>query len=158
LSLAGVALGSNLGNRRELLDAAVVRLAALGEVVVCSSWIETEPEGGVDQPRYLNGVLLLETALAPLPLLHGLLEVEQGLGRARPYQRAPRTMDLDLLFYDDQVVHSVELQLPHPRMTRRRFVLEPLAVIAPTWRHPTLDLTAHELLEGFVPSTSGLDS
>jgi 2-amino-4-hydroxy-6-hydroxymethyldihydropteridine diphosphokinase len=99
-----------------------------------------------DQPWYVNGVASVETALAPLALLEALLAVEAGFGRRRSVPDAARTLDLDLLDYDGRLCATATLELPHPRLHERRFVLAPLCDIAPEWRHPRLGLTAAELL------------
>jgi 2-amino-4-hydroxy-6-hydroxymethyldihydropteridine diphosphokinase len=164
---AAVALGSNLesrfGDRRANLLEAVRRLGELGGVQSVSSFYETEPVGFVAQPRFLNGALVLETALEPVALMRGLLAVEQGMGRERlgAVVKGPRVIDLDLLIYLDQngdaaVMTTEELTLPHPEMQERRFVLEPLAEIAPGMVHPVLGLTVQEMLERLLPSTENL--
>jgi len=122
----------------------------LGEVRGVSSFLETEPVGFVAQPRFLNGALVLETALEPLALMRGLLAVEKAMGRDRggvAMAKGPRAIDLDLLLYDEVVMATEELTLPHPEMQERRFVLEPLAEIAPGLVHPVLRLTVGEMLE-----------
>jgi 2-amino-4-hydroxy-6-hydroxymethyldihydropteridine diphosphokinase len=148
-AVAAVALGSNLesrfGDRRANLLEAVRRVGELGEVRSVSSFYETEPVGFVAQPQFLNGALVLETALEPLALMRGLLAVEQAMGRVRVVAKGPRVIDLDLLLYGDVVMNTEELTLPHPEMQERRFVLEPLAEIAPGMVHPVLGLTVGEL-------------
>jgi 2-amino-4-hydroxy-6-hydroxymethyldihydropteridine diphosphokinase len=128
---AYVALGSNLGDRKAILRAAVDRLAETTgiEVVAVSRLRETDPVGPVqDQPRFLNGAVALETTLAPRDLLDRLLEVERELGRTREGPPGgPRTLDLDLLLYGEQRIDEPGLQVPHPRLHERPFVLEPLA-------------------------------
>jgi 2-amino-4-hydroxy-6-hydroxymethyldihydropteridine diphosphokinase len=132
---AYVGLGSNLGDREALLRAALDALAAEPgvEVVAVSTLRETEPVGYLDQPPFLNGVAVLETGLRPRALLDLLLAVEAGLGRDRAAVPAqgPRTVDLDLLLYDDARIREESLQIPHPRLHERAFVLEPLAEVAP---------------------------
>jgi 2-amino-4-hydroxy-6-hydroxymethyldihydropteridine diphosphokinase len=161
--LAAVALGSNLkssfGDREANLREAVRRIGGLGEVRAVSSFYDTEPVGFLEQPRFLNGALLLETELEPVALLRGLLGVERAMGRIRggreregalakgAIAKGPRVIDLDLLLYGDVVMAAEELRLPHPEMQERRFVLEPLAEIAPQWVHPVLGVTVRELLE-----------
>lgn len=117
-------------------------------MVAVSSFVDTEPVGYTDQPRFLNAAVLLETARPPHELLRGLLAVEAGMGRVRAGvpAKGPRIVDLDLLFVGEQVVDSPELVLPHPAMAERAFVLEPLAELAPGWRHPTLRTTVAEML------------
>ena len=150
--LAAIALGSNLesrfGDREANLREAVRRIEGLGEVRAVSSFYDTEPVGYLDQPRFLNAALILETELKPAALMQGLLSVERTMGRERlgAIAKGPRVIDLDLLLYGDWVLWSEELMLPHPAMAERRFVLEPLAEIAPNWVHPVLGVTVRELL------------
>ena len=157
-SLAAIALGSNLvsrfGDREANLREAVRRIEALGEVRAVSSFYDTEPVGYREQPRFLNAAILLKTELGPRELMRGLLGVERAMGRKRGGQehegavpKGPRVIDLDLLLYGDWVLWAEDLILPHPRMEERRFVLEPLAEIAPEWVHPVLGITVRELLE-----------
>jgi 2-amino-4-hydroxy-6-hydroxymethyldihydropteridine diphosphokinase len=142
-----IALGSNLGDRRAHLAWAVERLGAHLTRLRMSSVIETEPfEVAEPQPAYLNAVVTGETDLLPDALLDVLLELERQQGRVRHGPRAPRTLDLDLLLYGDQVIDSPRLTVPHPRFRERRFVLEPLAEVAPDWRDPVTGRTAVELL------------
>jgi 2-amino-4-hydroxy-6-hydroxymethyldihydropteridine diphosphokinase len=144
--LAYISGGSNLGDRREHLDRAITLLAEkAGRVRKISSLYETEPVGFRDQPWFLNVALELETGLAPEELLHHCWEIENGEGRTRPFANAPRTLDLDLLLYDDLVLATPSLVVPHPRMAERRFVLEPLAEIAPDVLHPVLKATIRAL-------------
>ena len=153
-ALAAIALGSNLhssvsgvgGDRAANLREAVRRLGALGEVRAVSSFCDTAPVGLVAQPRFLNAAALLETAMEPVDLLRGMLEVERAMGRVRGVAKGPRVIDLDLLLYGDRVDASEELVLPHPEMERRAFVLEPLAEIAPGMVHPVLRMTVSEML------------
>lgn len=132
--VAFIALGSNLGDSRALLDAAVCELDEHEDlrVVGRSSWHETDPVGGPpDQPRFLNGVVRCETSLAPRELLHLLQAIEDRAGRVRDVPDGPRTLDLDLLFYDHENLRDPDLILPHPRLEERLFVLEPLNELAP---------------------------
>jgi 2-amino-4-hydroxy-6-hydroxymethyldihydropteridine diphosphokinase len=131
---AFVGLGANLGDREESLGRALdlLRTRPGLEVVAVSSVRETEPVGYLDQPRFLNAAAELETSLAPREVLDVLLEVEHELGRTRDGPRfGPRTIDLDLLVYGDEVVDEPGLEVPHPRLHERRFALEPLAELAP---------------------------
>jgi 2-amino-4-hydroxy-6-hydroxymethyldihydropteridine diphosphokinase len=153
-ALAAIALGSNLesrfGDREANLQEAVRRIEALGEVRAVSSFYDTEPVGYLEQPRFLNAALVVETELKPVALMQGLLSIERAMGREREgaVAKGPRVIDLDLLLYGDWVMWSEELMLPHPAMAERRFVLEPLAEIAPEWVHPVLGVTVRELLAG----------
>jgi 2-amino-4-hydroxy-6-hydroxymethyldihydropteridine diphosphokinase len=143
-----VAIGSNLGERTSLCAEAQRRLACLPEtfVVRASALIETPPQEGAGGGPFLNGVIELETALSPEQLLAATQGIEAALGRPPDHARGrARTMDLDILLYDDRVLRRGMLEIPHPRMTGRRFVLEPLAAIAPEVRHPILGLTAAEM-------------
>src|ERR1700761_4308229 len=133
MAIAYIALGSNLGNRRQNLAAACDLLQTAGRVVGCSSLYETEPVGLLDQPPFLNGVVALDTTSPPLTLLHQLLAIERKLGRDRAHgiPKGPRIVDLDLLLVGDVILTEPELTLPHPALDERRFVLSPLAEIAP---------------------------
>jgi 2-amino-4-hydroxy-6-hydroxymethyldihydropteridine diphosphokinase len=131
---AYVGLGANLGDRETTIRAAVDALAAEEgiEVVALSMLRETEPIGVGEQPRFLNGAVALDTTLTARELLDRLLEIEQRFGRVRiPGEHGPRTLDLDLLLYGGEVIDGPGLEVPHPRLHERRFVLEPLAELAP---------------------------
>jgi 2-amino-4-hydroxy-6-hydroxymethyldihydropteridine diphosphokinase len=143
---AAFGLGSNLGDRRAHLEAAVRGLAGLGEVLAVSSFRETAPVGGPPQPAYLNAAVVVATELEPLALLHAAQEIERRAGRERGVVWGPRTLDLDLLLYGDRTLREPGLVVPHPRLHERRFVLEPLAEIALDWPVPGLGRTVGELL------------
>jgi 2-amino-4-hydroxy-6-hydroxymethyldihydropteridine diphosphokinase len=147
-----IALGSNLGDRQTYLTQGIQALRASGTLshIDVSSFIETEPEGVSGQPPFLNAALLAETYLEPRALLELLLETERHLGRLRPFDRAPRTLDLDLILYGGRVVAEPDLQVPHPRFRERRFVLEPLAELAPDLIDPVTGRTIAELLLDLV--------
>lgn len=132
-----IALGSNLGESQQILEQAIQQLDTHSEVRVSavSSWYETLPVGP-EQPNYLNGCALLTTSLSPGNLLATLLKIENEFGRVRQERWGARTLDLDILLYDDQVLETEHLQIPHPRMRERAFVLVPLAEIAPNWLDP----------------------
>ena len=147
---AWIGLGSNLGDREATLEAAVRDLGSLGEVLRVSSYYETAPVGFLDQPCFVNAALELRTELAPLVLLQALLVIEREHGREREAGETrfgPRTLDLDILFYGDRTVEEACLEIPHPRLHERRFVLEPLCEIAPDLVHPKLGVTVSTLLE-----------
>lgn len=150
MALALLSLGSNLGDRHGNLQTALSVLSrAPGLRLIASSrWLETQPIGGPGgQGAFLNGAALLETSLPPLALLSLLLEIETQLGRRRAERWAARTLDLDLLLYDNVVLESPELTLPHPRMAYRRFVLAPAVEVAPRMVHPLLGWTVQRLWE-----------
>ncbi len=157
-SLALIGLGTNLGDRAAHLQAAVRALRCHGKILAVSSVYETAPVGMQDQPAFLNAAVQLSTPLPPEALLRELLEIERSRGRDRrresetpPTTRGgPRTLDLDLLLYDDQILATPQLVLPHPGLHLRRFVLTPLVEIAPETRHPVLDRTLQELLDALL--------
>lgn len=141
--LAYVGLGSNLGDRRAALDGALAELAPRR----VSRVVETAPWGLAEQPPFLNAVAELETPLPPRALLDRLLDLERRFGRRRDVRWGPRTLDLDLLLYGDRQVREEGLDVPHPRLAERRFVLESLAELCPDRPVPGLDRSVRQLLE-----------
>ncbi|MDR0842625.1 MAG: 2-amino-4-hydroxy-6-hydroxymethyldihydropteridine diphosphokinase, partial [Acidobacteriota bacterium] len=147
MTIAYISAGSNLGDRKTHLDFGAKALAGKGTLLRRSSFFETEPVGYADQPWFLNQVFALETELTPHELLALCNAIELEAGRVRTFRNAPRPLDLDILLYGDEVIDAPNLIVPHPRMAERRFVLEPLAEIAPDLRHPTLGVAIRELLQ-----------
>ena len=143
--LAYLSLGSNVGDRAANLRTSITRLETLGEVRAVSSFYETEPVEFTEQPWFVNCAVALETGKSPSQLLHSLLDLEQEMGRRRTQSKGPRTIDLDILLFGDQVIDEPGLTIPHPALAQRRFVLEPLAEIAPDVIQPTLGKTIREL-------------
>ena len=154
MSVAFIGLGSNLGDRVGNIQKAIGEISKLGYVSTVSSLYETEPVGVENQPDFINCVIKLEISLSPYGLLVSLQSIEKGLGRERERREKwePRTIDLDIIFYDDLVIETHGLTIPHPRAHLRRFVLEPLCEIAPDFIHPTLKVTVSKLLEGLANS------
>lgn len=141
-----LSLGSNLGDREKNLRTAIAALAdAKVRVTRVSSFYETEPVDLREQPWFLNCAVQGETELPPLDLLRALRGIESRMGSKKLVSKGPRLIDLDILLYDNQTIETPELQIPHPRMLTRRFVLAPLAEIAPTLKHPRWEGTATEL-------------
>ena len=142
-----LSLGSNLGDRGAILQTAIASLAKAGvRVKKISSFYETEPVDYLDQPWFVNCVVEGETALVPLELLKELHKIEAQLGRKKEFAKGPRLLDVDILLYGNETIDSPELQIPHPRMLQRNFVLAPLAEIAPLLKLTAWSGTAAQLL------------
>jgi 2-amino-4-hydroxy-6-hydroxymethyldihydropteridine diphosphokinase len=146
-----LSLGSNVGDREGHLREAIRRLGSVGRVAAVSSCYETEPVEVANQAWFLNCAVALQTAMAPGQLMTALLDVEREMGRQRIQSKGPRTVDIDILLFGDAVVDTEGLTIPHPAMHQRRFVLEPLAEIAPEAWHPGLKKTIRQLL-GDLPA------
>jgi 2-amino-4-hydroxy-6-hydroxymethyldihydropteridine diphosphokinase len=146
-----LSLGSNVGAREAHLRDAQVRLEAIGRVIAASSFYETEPVEFIQQPWFLNCVLAIETEKTPQQLMAAILSIEEEMGRRRLQKKGPRSIDIDILLFDDVVMESKELTVPHPAMDQRRFVLEPLAEIAPEMVHPVFKKTIRELRDALPP-------
>jgi len=145
-NLVYISLGSNVGDRSANLRGTTERLGEVGLVKAKSGFYETEPVELRDQPWFLNSVVALDTNLTPVELLKKVLAIEHEMGRIRTRDKGPRSIDIDILLFGDQLIEERGLKIPHPAMHQRRFVLEPLAEIAPEVVHPQLRKTARELL------------
>src|SRR5205807_4237435 len=147
---AYLSLGSNLDDRAAKLEEAVHRLEAFGRITAKSSVYETEPVEVETQPWFLNCAIGMETPMTSQELLATVLAIEQSMGRRRTQHKGPRLIDIDILFFNDSVEDSAALTIPHPALHQRRFVLEPLAEIAPDHLHPVLKKTVREMLDGLT--------
>ena len=145
--IAYIGIGSNVGDREGNCRSAVAQLKEAGKITALSSFFETEPVGDREQRDFINAVAAVETELPPARLLEVCRAIEERLGRKRTERWGPRTADLDILLYGDLVVDGPGLTIPHPRMAERRFVLAPLAEIAPDAVEPRLQRTAAQLLD-----------
>jgi 2-amino-4-hydroxy-6-hydroxymethyldihydropteridine diphosphokinase len=151
-----LSLGSNLGDRECNLEESTRQISEFAVIKKSSGIYETEPWGLKDQPRFLNQVILVETKLAPEELLSHLKTIEQKMGRKKTVHYGPRLIDLDILFYDDLLLKTPDLIIPHPHITERAFVLVPLAEIAPNMIHPQHNKTIRELLKAVEKSSVSL--
>jgi len=144
-----ISFGSNMGNKEEHIENGIRALKNNPAIRMkrCSEYIVTEPYGGVEQDNFVNGALVLETYLNPYELLELIHEIEKSENRERTLRWGPRTLDMDILFYDDLILDSEELTIPHIDMANRTFVLEPLSQIAPYKRHPLNQMTVKEMLD-----------
>jgi 2-amino-4-hydroxy-6-hydroxymethyldihydropteridine diphosphokinase len=149
-------LGSNLGDREMMMQQAVERIEAeIGVISARSACYETEPWGNTDQPAFINMAIAVRTLMPPLEVLETALDIEKALGRKRLVRWGSRTIDIDLIFYaEDIIAIEDKLYIPHPEMQNRRFVLEPLAEIAADYIHPVLKKSIKELLQSLTDITS----
>ncbi|MGB9811773.1 MAG: 2-amino-4-hydroxy-6-hydroxymethyldihydropteridine diphosphokinase [Dictyoglomus turgidum] len=146
-----IAIGSNIGDRRKNIETALKKMEELGlRIIKKSSIIETEPYGYKDQDKFLNGVVLVETGFDPFELLELLLNIEKEMGRERKIKWGPRNIDLDIIFYDDLVIDTENLKIPHPDAHNRTFVMGPLSEIAPDFVHPVLKKTVEEIYKELI--------
>jgi 2-amino-4-hydroxy-6-hydroxymethyldihydropteridine diphosphokinase len=146
-----LSLGSNLGDRAANLREAIEKLADLGKVVAASSFYETEPVELTAQPWFLNCAVKLDTEKMPRQLISAILSLEQSMGRQRKQKKGPRIIDIDILLFGSSVIEIPSLTIPHPKLHERRFVLEPLAEIAPDARHPVFKRSMRELRDALPP-------
>lgn len=147
MTIVYVALGSNLGDREEQVLHAVHEMRAFSRVKKISMLRETKPVGILDQPLFLNAVVELESEYSPRELMDELLRIETEFGRVRGPKGGPREIDLDIVAYGNEAREDEGVIVPHPEMHKRRFVMEPLAELAPNWVHPILNLSAAEILK-----------
>ena len=146
-----IAFGSNMGNRRENIQKALEKMEHIGlNLIKTSTIIETEPYGYLDQDSFLNGACIVDTVLSPKELLYQLLAIEQELGRKREIRWGPRIIDLDIIFYEDQIIREKDLIIPHPDAHNRTFVMEPISEIAPFFVHPIYKKTVREIYHELI--------
>lgn len=149
-----LSIGSNIDDKEVYLNSAVDSLYDDGNcrVNAVSNYIETEPYGPVEQDNFLNGCIEIETLYSPKELLEKVNQIEAESGRIRDIHWGPRTLDIDIIFYEDEIIDEPDLKIPHVEMHKRLFVLEPLKQIAPYWKHPVLNRTVGQILEELKPS------
>lgn len=145
-----IGLGSNLGNKEENIRKAIDLMREKSKILKISSLYETEPVGYKEQDWFLNCAIEIETELKPHELLKFLLSIEKRLGRIRKIKNGPRAIDLDILFYSNRIINKNDLIVPHPRLHKRLFVLEPLKEICPDLIHPNLDVSIRKMLAGLI--------
>ena len=146
-----LSLGSNLGDREANLRTAIEKLGEFGNIAAVSSFYETEPVEVTAQPWFVNCAVKLDTEKMPRQLISAILALEQSMGRQRKQQMGPRTIDIDVLLFGSSVIEIPSLTIPHPHLHERRFVLEPLAEIAPDARHPIFKRSMRELRDALPP-------
>ena len=142
-----IALGSNIGNLEENLNTALEKLAKFAEIKKVSSFYMTKPQGFLEQADFLNGVCLINTDLSPKDLLKKLKEIEKEMGRKKTFKDGPRLIDLDIIYYNDIILNTPDLTIPHPRAHTRLFVMQGLFEIAPKYLHPILKITTEKIIE-----------
>ncbi|CCJ33644.1 2-amino-4-hydroxy-6-hydroxymethyldihydropteridine diphosphokinase [Caloramator australicus] len=148
MNIAYIAFGTNVGNREENINVALKMMEDRGLKIIKTSKIYvTEPYGYKDQPEFLNGAVEVETNLSCRELLNVLLNIEKDMGRVRHFKWGPRNIDLDIIFYNDEVIDEPDLKVPHPDMHNRDFVLKPLCDLNPNFVHPILKKTVKTLLD-----------
>ncbi|MDO6354009.1 2-amino-4-hydroxy-6-hydroxymethyldihydropteridine diphosphokinase [Caloramator sp. CAR-1] len=148
MNIAYIAFGTNVGNREENINVALKMMEDRGLKIIKTSKIYvTEPYGYKDQPEFLNGAVVVETSLSCRELLNVLLNIEKDMGRVRHFKWGPRNIDLDIIFYNDEVIDEPDLKVPHPDMQNRDFVLKPLCDLNPNFVHPVFKKAVKTLLE-----------
>jgi len=147
MTVVYLGLGSNMGNKEDQIKAAISRLSQIGKVIKVSSLYLTEPVGVTDQDWFLNCVIEIETDVEPKTLLTSLKAIERKLGRIKTMKNGPRCIDIDILFYGNEVVQTKNLIIPHPQIQNRLFVLQPMMDLNPCLMHPVLQKTIQELYE-----------